>query len=135
MKYGILNGKFGKLELLIYFSNTNNTVDLTKLDHFKVNFGQNWVKFCRFSRNFSWIFRGPFFAKNFSPIHFSFFAKNDKLCNTNESWKRPLYQKCSEKMNPAHENVLSNNTPFGNCCTPKFVVVSYQVFLRNSNLL
>ena len=52
-----------------------------KLGHFQVNFAQFWVIFWPFFPPF---FRDLFFAKNFSSSHFSFFAKNDKLCNTSQ---------------------------------------------------
>ena len=51
-----------------------------KIGSFWGFFWPNLVIFAAFFRKF---FRGQFFAKNFSPNHFSFFAKNEKLCNTN----------------------------------------------------
>ena len=59
----------------------------------KTEFVKNWAIFGQFwpilghfwpffPVIFSSIFRGTFFAKNFSSSYLSFFAKNEKLCNT-----------------------------------------------------
>ena len=58
-----------------------------KDSYFAVKLRSQFAIFCSFFSNF---FREPFFAKNFSSSHFSFFAKNDKLCSTNCGKNDPL---------------------------------------------
>ena len=82
----------------------------------KTEFVKNWAIFGQFWRIlghfwpffpviFSSIFRGAFFAKNFSPSHLSFFAKNEKLCNTSDNWHTFLSRLIFElKQFSFHEN-------------------------------